>query len=178
MPPLQFYRGELEPTSILGGSSIDPHSEYCEQLSAQLSAHEEQQRLASSAQVVLHESDKALSSLRRIHAHNCSPVSTLSPETHGTLAFDPRGPLLQFMLKATPKSSVVQHIESQYDSLVDSLESTFEHSFIQGRQTMIQHISNVPDTVSPVKARFAYTQVPVGDRVELHPIWKVCTSYT
>lgn len=167
-----FYPGKLDSSSIQGTQNIDPHGDYCKQLSEQLSAHEKQQSLTGSGQVVFHNSDKKASiPLKRTYEHHCSRVSILSSEEHGTLVLDPRRPLLQFMLRATPHQSVMEHIESQHESLIDSMESYFERLSVQGRRTMIQLISNVPDTLSPVKARFAYSQVLVDGRVELHPVW-------
>ena len=37
-------------------------------------------------------------------------------------------------------------------------------------------IDNVPDAVSPVKAKMVFVQVPSGDSVALQPVWKVSVN--
>lgn len=86
---------------------------------------------------------------------------------------DARHALLQFMVAATPQEHMVQDILSKYDEYINAMSSTFESRLVgDGVETSIENISNVPDTVAPVKARLAYIQVPHGDTTVLDLVWK------
>ena len=45
--------------------------------------------------------------------------------------------------------------------------------YVGGHSVISALVSNVPDAVSPVKAKAAFIQVPNGDSMALELVWKV-----
>jgi extracellular elastinolytic metalloproteinase len=83
--------------------------------------------------------------------------------------------LLRFMAEATPNSSVMQDITQNYDEHLSRMSATTQSHFVgDGHEAPYFLIENVPDAVSPVKAKPAFIQVPKGDKTELVPVFKVC----
>jgi len=123
--------------------------------------------------------DSIVGPVAHLHDSNCEHVLTpLSSRFSGTryseASMSQRHALLQFMIAATPKGEVVQDIMTRYDEHVANMSSTFVHHFVGDDHTsMMELISNVPDAVSPVKAKPVYVQVPVGDKTVLVQSWRV-----
>jgi extracellular elastinolytic metalloproteinase len=52
----------------------------------------------------------------------------------------------------------------------------FEHHFMSDdNAVLVEMINNVPDAVSPVKAKPVYIQLPDGDKTMLVQAWRVST---
>jgi extracellular elastinolytic metalloproteinase len=77
------------------------------------------------------------------------------------------------MVVATPEEHMVQDILSRYDEYIDGMTSTFDTRLV-GSDVVnaIELIDNVPEAVSPVKARLAYIQVPHDGTNVLELVWK------
>lgn len=92
---------------------------------------------------------------------------------------DFRSALLQFMATATPDPELAMDILRNFDEHKQSLSVAPVTHFAPspGAQHVEFTVGNVPDAVSPVKAKLAYIQIPneEGDNTELHLVWKVST---
>jgi extracellular elastinolytic metalloproteinase len=123
--------------------------------------------------------ESIVSPVAHLYESNCEHVSTpssfrFSGTQHSDISMSQRHALLQFMIAATPKSEVVQDIMTRYDDHIANMASSFEHHFVgDGHNQMVELIANVPDTVSPVKAKPVYIQVPDGDKTVLVQSWRV-----
>ena len=115
---------------------------------------------------------------------NCVGTSLLAllPQSQSQVAADgspilgeARHAALQFMLAATPKTTLAKDIYNQYESYANGISSSFEDTLLGSHIERVEYLHGVPDTVNPVKARLAYVQVPNGDKTELSLVWKVCT---
>lgn len=159
----------------------DPHREYCDILSDEIQAR--QQVFAYDDQVAFTEPhDQHLNELSHIQSSNCRfqnlPYELSQSPLHSTSDMaDLRPALLQFMVAATPKDEVVADILENFDKHMDNMviRAPVAHFAPNGSPIEIA-VSNVPDTVNPVKARLAYVQVPSknGDTTHLAVVWKVC----
>jgi extracellular elastinolytic metalloproteinase len=117
--------------------------------------------------------------MSRLHRWNCEHVRT--PYELAERGFvkpndvaDPRNALLQFMVAATPNDAVVADILSNHDQISENMTSWFEAHFIgDDYATLVEMIDNVPDAVSPVKAKPVYIQLPEGDKTMLTQAWRV-----
>ncbi|KAG6819501.1 hypothetical protein H0H93_011238 [Arthromyces matolae] len=175
-----FYEGHPpkyvghEETSLM----MDPHQEYCGILSDQLAS---KRTLASygGQETLTSPQGAELSELSHMHSMNCRhqnlpyelPSSFHSP---GDIA-DFRHALLQFMVAATPSDEVVEDILGNFDKhLNDMVIDAPTGHFAPTSSPADLLVSNVPDTVNPVKARLAYIQVPgkEGDATHLSLVWR------
>lgn len=112
--------------------------------------------------------------LSHIIESNCA-----HPQLPASLTSDPsdfRPALLQFMLAATPNPELAEDITNNHQHHIDKMVISDESHFAPGDDSsQIQFtVDNVPDAVSPVKARLAYVQVPnkANDATELQLVWK------
>ena len=123
--------------------------------------------------------DEVLDRVSRLHRWNCEHVRTpyeLAERefTKSDDVADPRDALLQFMVAATPHDAVVAEILDKHDQIRENMVSWFESHFIGDDYGMlVEMIDNVPDTVSPVKAKPVYIQLPDGDKSMLMQAWRV-----
>lgn len=114
--------------------------------------------------------------LMHLHDSNCRfqdlPYDMASADAD---PLDFRSALLQFMIAATPKDKVVNDILANFDGHIDKMVVTqTQHLTADDGQTLEMTVDNVPDAVSPVKARLAYIQVPTQQGpTELNLVWKV-----
>ncbi|KAG6885176.1 hypothetical protein C0993_005260 [Termitomyces sp. T159_Od127] len=150
----QFYDGHVpmyvghEDPSLM----TDPHRDYCEILSSHLDSH----RVGSQETLTDHHSPE-LHDLSHIHYSNCRHHDL--PASQADIA-DFRHALLQFMVAATPNDDVVEDILANFDKhLNDMLIEAPTGHFAPTSPSANVLVSNVPDTVNPVKARLAYIQV-------------------
>lgn len=86
---------------------------------------------------------------------------------------EPRHAALHFMMVATPDNTVASDIMMRYEEHVANIKSTFETHLVGSHETTFEYLRNVPDTVKPVKAKLAYSQVPNGETTTLSLVWKV-----
>ncbi|KAG6890177.1 hypothetical protein C0995_010882 [Termitomyces sp. Mi166 len=175
-----FYDGQVpkyvgqEDTSLM----IDPHRDYCDILSNHLdsrralSSYGGQETLTDPHFADIHE-------LSHIHSSNCRhqnlPYELPSSFHSGSDIADFRHALLQFMVAATPKDNVVEDILSNFDKHLNDMviEAPTDHfAPTSGAADLL--VSNVPDTINPVKARLAYVQVPSkdGEGTHLAVVWR------
>ena len=161
-----------------------PHAEFCglfqEQLAERLTFL--QQRSAVTNQITMSSArptDEPLERMERLYGWNCDHVRTpheLAERGVGKSSdsFDPRSALLQFMVAATPNDAVVANILNNHDQIVAGMTSWFEpHLVGDNNAVLVEMINNVPDTVSPVKAKPVYIQLPNGDKTMLIQSWRV-----
>ncbi|KAI0028213.1 Fungalysin metallopeptidase-domain-containing protein [Vararia minispora EC-137] len=180
-----FYRGPAPNSFVeMPATTPGPHAEFCERLGEELQTAQVAfaQRFASgSGQVPLGgivRHDEAIVALEHSFASNCEHVGTpfamaQSPQFAGEQGvFDPRAPLLQFMIAATPNSEVVEDIKANWDKYVNGMPSMFEHHLIGEHNIMTEIIHDVPGAVSPVKAKPVYVQLPDGDKTTLMNAWR------
>jgi extracellular elastinolytic metalloproteinase len=120
----------------------------------------------------LHE--EVMEPVAHMHKSNCqfTDLPYDMAESQHEEASDPYRALLQFMVAATPNPEVVQDILENYDGHLSKMASSPTSSFAE--DDMSTYISEVPDTVNPVKAKMAYVQVPSKDgrTTELNLVWK------
>jgi len=123
--------------------------------------------------------DEVLDRMSRLHRWNCEHVRT-SYEfaqrgfTNPDDLADPRDALLQFMVAATPHDAVVAEILDKYDQIRENMISWFDRHLIgDDHGILLEMIDNVPDAVSPVKAKPVYIQLPNGDKTMLMQAWRV-----
>ena len=172
-----------------------PHTQFCtilqDQLYERLSLLHHQ-AVAAADQIAISgllPKDEPLESMHRLHGWNCEHVHTpyefaergfVKPED----VVDPRNALLQFMIAATPNDAVVSDIISNHDQMIEDMTSWFEFHLVGDEHAvLVEMIDNVPDAVSPVKAKPVYIQLPDGDKTMLMQAWRVsapnsvhCTS--
>jgi extracellular elastinolytic metalloproteinase len=124
--------------------------------------------------------DEVLDRMSRLHLWNCEHVRT--PYEFAQTGFtksddvaDPRDALLQFMVAATPDDSIVADILDKHDQIRENMVSWFESHFIgDDYGVLVEMIVNVPDAISPVKAKPVYIQLPYGDdKSVLMQAWRV-----
>ncbi|KAI0315490.1 extracellular elastinolytic metallo proteinase [Amylostereum chailletii] len=176
-----FYRGAA-PTSFADDDSNTPgpHVEFCQTLEGELQDARTVsfQQAASQDQVPLGGiSEETIAPLAHAYESNCAHVETpfrmaASDKFAAGTDFDPRRPLLQFMIAATPKSEVIEDIMTNWDAHLDKMSSVFEHHLVGDHTTMVELIHNVPDAVGPVKAKPVYIQLPDGDKTKLMHAWR------
>ncbi|KAF5378931.1 hypothetical protein D9757_008746 [Collybiopsis confluens] len=159
-----------------------PHSEYCQELTAELDSQYSTYVSLQNDQVPLGnqkvtEFDEFAGPLTHLHYSNCQfhgladDMASQKPQAIGDVG-DMRPALLQFMVAATAKTDVVTDILSKYDHHLEKMTISNVNHLVDGEQTYL-YIDNVPDTVNPVKAHMSYVQVPTKDgSVELVNAWK------
>jgi extracellular elastinolytic metalloproteinase len=159
-------------------TSTHPHSDYCSQLANEFDARNAHFKRQFGEQTIVDElafyRDTILRPLEHMFESSCTftdlPDKFLSKDHK---LEDPRHALLQFMIAATPEQHMVQDILSKYDDYINDMTSYMDTHFVGGETHLpVELISNVPDTVNPVKARLAYIQVPDGDSTHLDLVWK------
>lgn len=171
-----FYQGAV-PDGFVSVPSAGPHAEFCEKL-----GEEHQAALASFVQsqgdqVAL--GAEHVDELSHAYASNCEHVETpFRMAQDASFAapagvFDPRAPLLQFMIAAAPQGELVQDITANWEQHLERMTSHFEPHFIGGETAvMTEIIANVPGAVNPVKAKPVYVQVADGDKTVLVNAWR------
>ncbi len=123
--------------------------------------------------------DEVLDRMSRLHSWNCEHVHTpyeLAQRgfTQSDDVADPRNALLQFMVAATPHDAVMAEILDKHDQIRENMISWFASHFIgDDHGILVEMIDNVPDAVSPVKAKPVYIQLPDGDKTMLMQAWRV-----
>jgi extracellular elastinolytic metalloproteinase len=167
-----------------------PHAEFCELLQDRLAERLSlfRQESVATDQITLSHlppKDEVLDRMSRLHRWNCEHVRTpyeLAQRgfTKSDDVADPRNALLQFMVAATPHHAVLTEILDKHDEIRENMISWFELHFIgDDYGTLIEMIDNVPDAVSPVKAKPVYIQLPDGDKTMLMQAWRVSSpNYT
>jgi extracellular elastinolytic metalloproteinase len=170
-PYLQFYRG-ANPAS-LDESSADPRTEYCQQLSDHYTA--QSQRLGEGQAILSAEAAlEELHPLPHLHDSNCAFRATRMNGGRLGSENSPEAALLRFMVDATPSDKLAADIMENYDAHLAKMTSSMHTNFVGGSEMPFQLIENVPDAVSPVKAKMAYVQVPNGAETTLKLVYKVC----
>ena len=183
----QFYRGSVPSIALIDEPiTSGPHAEFCDILQDRLVERLgllHQQSIAAD-QITMSgvlPNDEPLERMHRLHRWNCEHVRT--PSVFAGRGFvrpddlvDPRNALLQFMIAATPNEAVVTDILSNHDQIIEDMSYWFEPHFISDdNAVLLEMIDNVPDAVSPVKARPVYIQLPDGDKTMLVQAWRVST---
>lgn len=162
------------------------HTEYCQKLADEMESRVQriQERLfAQGEQVpmqhVMHEEQQGLDTLRDIHEWNCAHVETpFKMAAEGKFsasseeAFSGQA-LLQFMIAATPNSGLAESMMKSPSDYINKMQFTFVHELTGESVTPAFVIDNVPDAVSPVKARMVYIQVPGDNSNSLEAVWRV-----
>jgi extracellular elastinolytic metalloproteinase len=88
--------------------------------------------------------------------------------------FDPRNALLQLMVAASPHETDRVEILNNHYAIRENMTSHVESDFSgENFGTIGKIIDNVPDAVSPVKAKPVYFQLPDGDETILVQAWLV-----
>ncbi|TCD67718.1 Fungalysin/Thermolysin Extracellular metalloproteinase 5 [Steccherinum ochraceum] len=180
-----FYRGD--DVSGFGSSTpVDPHSEYCQALTAELTRRAEaRSNLYNSGEQVVLGSEHAVSqedfapgNLPELHEWNCAHVDTPFKMAAGGKFSEnddqmySEQALLQFMIAATPDNTLAQAMVENPTEYLEKMRVTPVHHFAGDHAAPSLVIDDVPDAVAPVKARMAFVQVPSGDSVSLQPVWK------
>jgi extracellular elastinolytic metalloproteinase len=172
-----FYSGTA-PTFFedVGAEQVTyPHSDYCEKLGDELDSWPIQ-----SDQVVFGgHRHSSLDELKHVYQSNCQ-FHGLPDELSGKQfisANDPadfRPALLQFMISATPREELAEDIQANFEKHMNSMRITDTSHFAPAGNHIQFTADNVPDAVSPVKARLAYIQVPTKDKTSttLKLVWK------
>ncbi|KAH9032534.1 extracellular elastinolytic metallo proteinase [Lactarius hengduanensis] len=179
-----FYRGYAPGVTLMDEPTTHgPHAEFCgllqEQLVERLTLLRELAAVAnqvtmSGAQLT----DEPYERMQRLFRWNCDHLRTpheLVERGFGKTSdiFDPRGALLQFMIAATPDDAVVADILANHDQIIAGMTSWFEPQLVGDfNAVLVEMINNVPDTVSPVKAKPVYIQLPDGDKTMLIQAWR------
>ena len=183
----QFYRGGVPSISLIDESiTPGPHADFCDllqDLAERFNLFQKESVATDQITMsVLPHKDEALDRMHRLHSWNCEHVRT--PYEFAERGFvksedfvDPRNALLQFMVAATPHDAIVAEILDNHDKISENMTSWFEAHFIgDDYATLVEMIDNVPDAVSPVKAKPVYIQLPDGDRTMLMQAWRVSAS--
>ena len=188
---MKFYSGPT-PTPFVNpdpDTICHPHREYCDGFYAELQKQDElPQTLQEGEQFVFIGGTKVGTQARReevivpgeyLHYCNCFlqtlPYDLASSRKANPDILDWKSALLQFMAVATPKDHVRADILDNYDAYLDGLKELETSHFASSDDPMVFYVDNVPDAVSPVKAKMAYAQVPdkKGDSTDLNLVWKV-----
>lgn len=173
-----FFRGlNIEP------QGVDMHAEYCDSLGAEFSRRLEMQRqrlAAEHKQNVMGFSidTELLGEVPQLHDWNCrhqfTPYRMLEEGhfTDGSLSTDPTQALLQFMIAATPNDSLSEDIAMNPQKFSEQITVVPQSHLVDDGRASHTTLHNVPDAVSPVKARVAFIQVPHGGSTALELVWK------
>jgi extracellular elastinolytic metalloproteinase len=177
-----FYRGSVPGISLIDEPiTPGPHAEFCDLLQDQLVERLSLFRHVATDQITLSglpPKDEVLDHMSRLHGWNCEHVRTpyeLAQRglTKSDDVADPREALLQFMVAATPHDALVAEILDKHDEIRENMISWFESHFIgDDLGILVEMIDNVPDAVSPVKAKPVYIQLPDGDKSMLMQAWR------
>ncbi|KAI0822155.1 Fungalysin metallopeptidase-domain-containing protein [Trametes gibbosa] len=152
-------------------NQVDPHSQYCASLEDEIRAQLEPVR---------HDMGKpssALQQLMLLAEWNCAFVDAPDymqghPDfaaSEDAASGDIARALLQFMLAATSNDALQLEILENPGQFVPDMHVSFQHHM---SQQPVFTVDNVPDTVSPVKGRLAFVQVPDGDSTSLKLVYK------
>ncbi|CAK5263637.1 unnamed protein product [Mycena citricolor] len=175
--PVPSYSGQ----NALNEDLRHPHEEFCESITNSLETHYRASVQSRDGQVVFGDLPSgqvdrhAMKHLTHLHHSNCRfqglPLE-MAAKSLGEL--DLRSALLQFMVAATPNDEVVNDILGNFDDHVSKMvEYTDINHFAPSEESEYVMVTNVPDTVNPVKAKLAYVQVPgKDDSVKLSLVWK------
>jgi extracellular elastinolytic metalloproteinase len=137
--------------------------------------------------------DEVLEEIYLRHRWNCERVrtgyehvemGTFDSEADDVPDPELRNALLQLIVAASPHDTVRVEILNNHDQIRENMTSWIEDHFIgENYGTLVEMIDNVPDAVSPVKAKPVYFQLPDGDKTMLVQAWLVsapnyisCTS--
>ncbi|KAI0077985.1 hypothetical protein K474DRAFT_986387 [Panus rudis PR-1116 ss-1] len=179
-----FYRGELSANDDFAGERADVHSEYCSQLAAEMNKRTEEIQASlysNGEQTPLSGSSvserEALGALPELYEWNCAHVETpFRMAAEGKLTADaieePGQALLQFMIAATPNSGLASAMAQHPADYVGKMKFTYVHDLTGENVTPAYVIENVPDAVSPVKAKMVFVQVPHGKATALEAVWR------
>ncbi|KAF6756744.1 extracellular elastinolytic metallo proteinase, partial [Ephemerocybe angulata] len=89
---------------------------------------------------------------------------------------DFRPALLHFMHTATPNAELSKEIENAFEEFKNKMSVTPVNHLDSGSHgSLLEYTAeNVPDAISPVKAKLVYTQVPnqAGDATDLQLVWR------
>lgn len=156
---------------------LDPHVEYCDSLRShyisQLSQLSEGQTPMSSE-----EAADALHPLPHLHESNCnSRSSRMRGDARYATDYTPEAVLLRFMVDATPSEEVAADIMANWEAHLGKMTVMTDVNIAPGATQPAQFIDNVPDAVSPVKAKPVYVQVTQGDKTVLQLVYKVCSVF-
>ncbi|KAF7986732.1 hypothetical protein HWV62_20290 [Athelia sp. TMB] len=178
-----FYPGPAPESLDIHDAEVEhTHTAFCSQLENEVLDRQDlltqHMSLQSGEQVTLGASaelrESIMGPLDHLYASNCAHVNKPYQFAESDASADDgaRRALLQFMIAATPNDDVVQDILARYDQHLQGMTSSFETHLVGDHGVMQEVIDNVPDTVSPVKAKLAYIQVPKGNTTALKLVWK------
>jgi extracellular elastinolytic metalloproteinase len=162
----QFYRGDV-PSNFLIDEPIIPghHQTTCD--SMQYHHAERLNEIRLEVVTTDHDAINRIYSLYRLH---CERVRTPAEREPGKPddESDPRNALLQFMVAATSDDDVKAEILGNRDQIRGNMTSWL------GYTTRFEMIGSVPGTVSPVKVKPVYFQLPDGgDKTTFVQAWRV-----
>jgi extracellular elastinolytic metalloproteinase len=139
------------------------------------------QKFAATDQFTMSGLPEKLEQINLNHRWNCGQVRTtyelveMRSVTPGDVA-DPRDALLQLMVATSPHDTVRMEILNNHDQIREIMTSRFENHFAgENYGSLVKMIDNVPDAVSPVKAKPIYFQLPDADKTVLVQAWLVST---
>ncbi|TFK97486.1 Fungalysin metallopeptidase-domain-containing protein [Pterulicium gracile] len=167
-----FFTG---PAPTEASTGANPHIEYCEALEAELLQH--QQVSTQDQEVLSTGGNNHVAELEHLMESNCHhaevPLAFGRPGASQPTEHSVENALLQFMIAATPKVDLAKDMIHRAGEYVKEMSSIFVHDLHDNHSPAMQ-IHNVPDTVSPVKARVGYTQVVSedGERTSLELVYK------
>lgn len=153
---------------------LDPHAEYCESLRTHYLGQLAQ--LSGGAQMPMNGEDAAdaLHPLPHLHESNCNRrTSRLRDDARFSKHSSPEAVLLRFMIDATPSEGMAADIIANFESHLEKMTTEMDSNVAPGGATPYQLIHNVPEAVSPVKAKPVFVQVNKGDETVLQPAYKV-----
>ncbi|RDB21981.1 Extracellular metalloproteinase MEP [Hypsizygus marmoreus] len=176
-----FYQGSVPAPFVNIDTELvaHPHRDYCDLLTTELETRVNEVSQFSGEQVVLGKHTSArVEELAHIHASNCRHQNLPYEVPMSFNAVDDiadfRPALLQFMVAATPNDEVVNDILGNFEEHVNKMVVTPSDHFAPSGDSIEFTVGRVPDTVSPVKVKMAYIQVPSkkGDVMHLNLVWK------
>ncbi|CAL1702728.1 unnamed protein product [Somion occarium] len=178
-----FHRGPLGDPFSLTSERLDVHSEYCNQLAAEMQSrvHRIQHQLfgeQTPMRDVLDREQQGFETLFELREWNCAHVDTpykMSVEgkfsASSEEAFAGQA-LLQFMIAATPNSGLAESMAQRPSDYLNKMTFSYVHDLTGESVTPAFIIDNVPDAVSPVKAKMVLVQVPSGHATTLEAVWR------
>ncbi|KAH9174621.1 extracellular elastinolytic metallo proteinase [Lactarius sanguifluus] len=155
-----FYRGYVQGVTHMDEPTTPgPHAEFCGLLQEQLAER-----------LTLLQGHSVVANQVTIHLSVCSAFSAGIAITS---ALPMNSALLQFVIAATPNDAVVASILNNHDQIIAGMTSWFEPQLVGDHDAVrVEMINNVPDAVSPVKAKPVYIQLPDGDKTMLIQAWR------
>lgn len=171
-----FHNGAIPvPFTQLAADSVrHPHHEYCDFLTAELEAWINEFSFQEGQIIMGEHSRSKLDELTHVHVSNCrfqNLPDELSFDFKDVMDFRPA--LLQFMVAATPNDVVVNDILGNFNSHMDKMIVTPTSHFAPQDSPVEFLVDQVPDAISPVRAKMAYVQVPNTEgEMHLTLVWK------